>query len=48
MLTFIVNKDQVDNQFSIQDLKKFSEEKKARIIIKGVLTLYCGVVTWIQ
>lgn len=48
MVTFMVRKNQVDKDYSLQDLKKFSEEKELRVIIPGLLTMEKGVIVWLN
>jgi len=48
MITWIVEKKQVDKQFSLKGLFEFSKKWKAKIIIKDCCTLESGVVTWLN
>lgn len=48
MLTWVVGKEDVDTRYSIQDLMKFSKKHNAKVIIRGILTLTNGIVTYIN
>jgi hypothetical protein len=48
MLTFIVEKKDVDTKFSLQELKAFSQKNNARVIIRNEMILTNGVVSWMK
>ena len=47
MTTWIVAKEQIDKQFTLQELLTFSKNTSAKVIIPEVMTLKDGRVTWL-
>lgn len=48
MITWFVEQKDVDSNFSLKDLKSFSEKFKAKVIIKDFCTFESGVITWLK
>ena len=48
MITFMVRKEQIDYDYSLQELQEFSKKYNTRIIVPRVLTMEKGIITWIN
>ncbi len=47
MLTFIVEQDQVDKDYTLKELKDFSKRIVCRVIVRGFCIMEKGALTWL-
>ena len=48
MVTWIVEEKDVDKRYSLNELKEFSKKPHTKVIIRGILALEGGVVSYLQ